>query len=121
VPDNATTSYSAYSGPCSNGKSWPAAFCQMNITAQDQLTTRRNIVRPPLLTVRLDGLSIDRDHSLLGTFGLCEVPTRQGFSGARSEKRSHAAVSLDAGIFLSKAKAGQPLGGPVWFRGDRLG
>jgi hypothetical protein len=82
-------------------------FAKIMFTAPDQLTTRRNNILPPLLTARPDGRSIDANHSLTGTFGLCEVPTRQGFSGARAEKRSHAAVSLDAGIFLSKAKAGQ--------------
>lgn len=89
-------------------------------TAQDQLTTRRNNPLPPLLTGRPDGLSIDANHSLTGTFGLCEVPTRQGFSGARAEKRSHAAVSLGAGIFLARRKLGST-GAPVWFRGDQLG
>lgn len=74
------------------------AFCQI-ITAQDQLTTRRNNnALPPLLTVPT-GCRSTHIIPCPGLMVCVRSPTRQGFSGARSEKRSHAAVSLDAGIF----------------------
>jgi hypothetical protein len=97
VPGDATPSYWAVPGPCSIFLAARASvFCQLF-----RLTTRRNM---PASTASLDpsSLSIDIYYTLPETPGLWGADTGLGFSGVRSEKRSHAGVSLAIGVALPR-------------------